>query len=1242
MALSEQHTSSAGGQQAMQSVLGALASIRLRARLMLIVQRSCWIAAAVIGAILILALLDYLLGLPSFLRIGHWCVGLLATGFLLWRRLVPAAKFAPSLTDVALRVERAVGTTQPALSGLLASGVDFARAADQPEGPRAQLLAQVQLQAAEQYAKVASRASVFKLDGLWQSLAMVVLAAAPIFGLFAASPTYARIGLARTIAPWSDASWPKRTAVVPGDTPAAFPLGTALPVRAVLTATDRAMGQTQVMLYYRVSASGQTSETRRTPMTSQSKRVNTGLASEGELFERLLDPDSITLPGLEASAAVTLEYWFETSDDQSVRSTVNVVAPPAVIAAKAQVTPPAYAAAIIGASQNHSGGHRDWISGTWDAAPKGPNRGLIGPVLSGSRIELELTLNKDVPGLDAKSSPEAQRAFLAKALPGSEEAPDVSIITAGSVWRLSFAPKTSMRIVTMLRDEYGISATDDAAFKLEVADDRPPAAAIIEPPQDEAVLPTAQISVSAEGRDDVAMADLALIQQLARVARGEGASPGATAEPEGDPAVIATATGTEPAPGAAAATTLTATASIDLAALKLEPGDEVWLVARARDLLLAGSNAAGIESPRRRLRIIAESELIEQVRAELSGLREAAKRAESEQSKLGGQRNAAQQSAQSAAGQMARQQALSERLAPMQEVVKRLEKRAERNQLNDEALRGVLKDALELTKESAEQSGMAADALDRLSQEQADRAQSAPQDAAALKAAQEKVEASLSELANMLDRGQDDWAVRRSIEKLLTQQQQLEARTATGAQAMQGKAAEELTNEQKADLERLAAEQMDLSQKAQAMVSSVQDRAGQMQKADAAQAQAMQAAANKARSEQLARKQEDASKQIAQNKTGEAQRLQQEAAKTLESMLEELDKSQQRKDEALRRVLANVQQSIQKLIDQQQEQITLLAAAMAGKPAPALDGGMIALHQNTLGVQTSVKEQVPRGADHMLTLLSAAGEAQSGAITALRAVPADQPEADTNERTSLTRLKEALAEAERLDDAAEEREEDRTRAELKKQYMELLEGQVAVNGEALPMAGKTLDRRQRAAARTLGAREEELRQRMSDIRSQSTEIAEAALFDFAHRRFDAAAGTAARALAEGSTPANLSTELSSAAKILQGLVAALDEAQKKKDEFKEDEEDGGGGGGEGGEQGQKQPAIPPIAELKLLRAMQAEAADRTRGLGQGDAAQADLAAVSSLQQELAKFAAELLEKIKKDNEDQQAPTKERQ
>ncbi|MCX5688546.1 MAG: hypothetical protein NTV94_01915 [Planctomycetota bacterium] len=1241
--MSEQHTSSANGQKAMQSVLGALASIRLRARLVLLLQRSCRIAAAVVGAILILALLDYLLGLPSFLRLGHWCVGLVATGVLLWHRLVPAARFAPSLTDVALRVERAVGTTQPGLNGLLASGVDFARAAEQPQGPRAELLSQVQLHASEQYAKIASRASIFRLDGLWQSMAMVVLAAAPIFGLFAASPMYARIGLERTIAPWSDASWPKRTAVVPGDTPKAFPLGTALPVRAVLTATDRSIGQTQVMLYYKVSASGQTSPTRRTPMTSQSKRVNTGLADEGELFERLLDPDSITLPGLEASAAVTLEYWFETNDDQSVHSTVSVVAPPAVVAAKAVVTPPPYAAAIISASQSTAGGHRDWISGDWDATPKGPNRGLIGPVLSGSRIDMELTLNKDVPGLDAKATPESQRAFLAKALPGSEEAPDVSIITAGSTWRLSFAPKASMRIVAMLRDEYGISATDDAAFKLEVADDRPPAAAIIEPPQDEAVLPTAQIGVSAEGRDDVAIADLVLTQQLARVARGDGASPGATAEPEGDAAVIATAAGKAPEPGVAAATTLTTTASIDLAALKLEPGDEVWLVARARDLLLAGSNANGIESPRRRLRIIAESELIEQVRAELSGLREAAKRAESEQSKLAGQRDAAQQSAKTAAGQLSRQQSLSERLAPMQEVVKRLEKRAERNQLNDEALRGVLNDALELTKESAEQSGKAADALDRLAQEQAERAKSAADDGAALKAAQEKVEASLSELANMLDRGQDDWAVRRSIEKLLTQQQQLEARTTTGAQAMQGKAAEELTADQKAELERLAAEQMDLSQKAQAMVSSVQDRAGQMQKADAAQAQAMQAAANKARSEQLARKQEEASKQIAQNKTGEAQRLQQEASKTLSSMLEELDKTQQRKDEALRRVLANVQQSIQKLIDQQQDQITLLAAAMAGKPSPALDAGMIGLHQNTLGVQTSVKDQVPRGADHLLTLLGAAGEAQSGAITALRAVPADQPEADTNERTSMTRLKEALTEAQRLDEAAEEREEDRKRAELKKQYVELLEGQVAVNAEALPMAGKAPDRRQRAAARALGAREEQLRERMSAIRSESTEIAEAALFDFAHRRFDAAAGSAARNLSEGSTPANLSSDLSSAAKILQGLVAALDEAQKKKDEFKEDEEDGGGGGGgEGGQQGGKKPAIPPIAELKLLRAMQAEAADQTRGLGEGQAAQTDLTAVSTLQQELAKFAAELLEKIKKENEDQQAPTKERQ
>jgi hypothetical protein len=364
--------------------------------------------------------------------------------------------------------------------------------------------------------------------------------------------------------------------------------------------------------------------------------------------------------------------------------------------------------------------------------------------------------------------------------------------------------------------------------------------------------------------------------------------------------------------------------------------------------------------------------------------------------------------------------------------------------------------------------------------------------------------------------------------------------------------------------------------------------------------------------------------------------MQEQAAETLESMLEELDKTQQRKDEALRRVLADVQQSIRTLIDAQTAQLGVLADAMAGRgAAQGLDQGMIVLHQNTLGVQQTVKAEV-KGGERLVTLLEAAAESQTGAIAALRASPADQPGADAAERTSLARLKDALAEAQRLDDAAEEREEDRRRDELRKAYAQMLEVQLAVGADLQPMVGKPLDRRARAAARALGSRQLELKERMSQVRSGTEGLGEAAIFDFAHRRYDAAAGSAARSLEAGETPEAVGREVATATRILQGLVAALDEAKKQRDEFKEDE--AGGGGGEGGGDSQKQPMIPPIAELKLLRAMQAEAAERTRVVSEG---RDDLDAVADLQAELAKFGQQLLDKLKEENDQDAQPAKER-
>ncbi|MEI7657291.1 MAG: hypothetical protein WCK33_04430 [Phycisphaerae bacterium] len=1246
MSQADRDTSTRAG-EAIGRVVAALAAIRARARLLLVSQRTLAILALLLGATIVMAALDYLLRFPSPLRQFHLAAGMIGGLLLLRVRLAPAATFAPSLTDVALRVERAAASAAPELRGVLATGVDFARLHERPDATMtpagAAMVARVQQDAAERYRQAASKVRLFDLSGLGRALLMVLLAAIPAAACLAIFPTHARIGLARTLTPWTEASWPKRTGVALADMPYAFPLGVALPVRASLTATDRPPGRTSVMLCYRVIASGRQSEIRKAPMTAQGRKANEGTPLEGELFERLLDPDAMQVAGVEAGGDVTLEYWFETSDDRSATGEVLVVPAPAIRTATAVVQPPAYAAALMraaglaaGSAAGSAARASEWVAGEADALPSGPSRGVIGPVLAGSKVTLLIEFNKDLPAPALGADAAEVRHFVRDMLPGLEEAADLAFRAGGASWELSFTASAPLRVVPMLRDEHGITGSDDAAFKLEVTQDRPPAAAIIDPAQDEAVLATAVLDVTGEGRDDVAVAGVEVVRQVAKLGPAEGRSPGAVPEAAGPAEVIARA---DAQPGEPITDVRSATATLALASLGLAAGDEIWLQAAVRDLLLASGGGTGgqpVLSPRRRLRIIGETELIEQVRAELAGLREAAKRAEADQSRLSARREAAAGSVKEAESQLAAQQALGERLGPMKDVVSRLQGRAKRNQLKDEALSGVLRDAAELAGQAKAEGDKASDALDRLSQQASPEDPAAKAAAEQLSSAQRGVENALSELAGMLDRGEDDWAVRRSIEKLLTEQRQLASRTATSARSMQGKAASELTPQQRAELEKLAAEQKELSGKSQSLVNTAQERATRMESTDKAQSQAMQAAADKARSSQLSRRQEEASEQIAANRTGEAQQRQEEAAETLESMLQELDKTQQRKDEALRRVLADVQQSIRTLIEAQQAHLGALADVMAGRgKAQGLDQGMIVLHQNTLGVQQTVRSQV-KGGERLVTLLGAATESQTAAIAALRAAPADQPGADASERTSLARLKDALAEAERLDHAAEEREEDRRRDELRKAYAQMLEVQLAVAADVQPMVGQELDRRRRAAARALGAKQLELKERMSQVRSGTEGLGDAAIFDFAHRRYDAAAGSAGRSLESGETPESTVRDVATATRILQGLVAALDEAKKQRDEFKDDE--GGGGGGMGGEgEGQKQPMIPPIAELKLLRAMQAEAAERTRVVSDG---RDDLESVATLQAELAKFGQALLDKLKDENEEGEKPAKE--
>src|SRR5262245_19680044 len=106
----------------MQQVISELQKLQRRSRVMLVAQRVAVLLAWTLGAMLALIAFDFVLRMPSALRLILLVGGLGALGYGIWRYVRTALIFRPSLTQLALRVERVL----PAVSGRLASSVEFA------------------------------------------------------------------------------------------------------------------------------------------------------------------------------------------------------------------------------------------------------------------------------------------------------------------------------------------------------------------------------------------------------------------------------------------------------------------------------------------------------------------------------------------------------------------------------------------------------------------------------------------------------------------------------------------------------------------------------------------------------------------------------------------------------------------------------------------------------------------------------------------------------------------------------------------------------------------------------------------------------------------------------------------------------------------------------------------------------------------------------------------------------------
>lgn len=1103
----------------MRDVLREIESIRRLSRLMLLAQRAAVLLAWLLGSALALVFADYLLRFPAGVRLALGIgVALVLLGSL-WSYVGPALRFRPTLTDLALRFERLV----PSLRGYLASGVDFVL---HDEAPHSSLAAQTVAEAQQRAGRENLRALV-NPRRTFRDLGAFALAAAGTASLCLALPGEASIAAQRWFNPFGEARWLKRTGVESAMTQSVHPRGKALPLQARVT---RGLSEDmRINAHFRLWRDGDAGPWQQVILTQQ----------RDGLFERLIEPD-----------ADRVDVRFSSQDDETPLQSIAIVPPPRIERAEIHLTPPAYAASVLGESTIDLGAGTD-------------ERAVLAPAaLVGTRAALTITFNKPLPTDPAAPQWKMLLGWQVEPAEGPSLADDARLSATvdddgrSAAWTIDWTLGSTTRLQPVPVDEHGLTGPGDVAFRIEARVDLPPGVSIIEPASDRTCLPRAYVELRAEARDDVLIEALALE---------------ATVNEAAEARTIASVTGS---------TTLEQISeTLDLSMLDVKPGDVVTIAAAATDTfaLDGAAHERAVSSPRR-LRIITDAEFVEQIYENLSSVRDSAIRIEQEQRDL----MQRLERGQTRAGDLRDQSRIGQQIDRQREALAQIAERVRTNRLGDRELEDLMAEA----GDSLGRAGQASnEASDRLAQRQ-----QAPEDEAEEQArrreeeragAQQRVSDELTALIELLDRGEDSWVMRRQVEQLLTDQQNLEREGRQATDRTRGLDPSQLTEEQRRALDEFARRQDELARRGERLVDELRQRAEQMQPTDPDLAQAMREAREQAQTRQLDQRLNEAAEQLRQNQGQRASEQQQQAMETLQSMLNSLESTDRARAERLARQLESLLQSLEALVLGQEAQLAALASAQGR--FEGLDRAMLQLNTNTYAVLDLAVEG-GRDLAEVARQVESAAAAQEQAVIALRAAPTDAPGAQSAEAKSLTHLQEARRLAAELQQRLQEQQQQRRRQELAQAYRDLHERQTALISETTPLAGVDLDRRQRVIARQLGNQQAQIRIDSMDLLRRTEDLAESFVFEASHRQIDALAETVVEDLRLAEIgPAQLMREQDIADRFL-ALALALQDSPSDR-EFEEPGGESGQGGGQGGG-GQPPALVPPIAQLKLLRSLQ--------------------------------------------------------
>ena len=984
-----------------------------------------------------------------------------------------------------------------------------------------------------------------------------------------------KTALVRTLLPWSQTEWPPR-----------------LLIHSEIPVTHVAKGET-FMLRVKADENQDPKKVNGVRVNAISETTELNGTISKKIFEMVSQSDGSWEKPITAEGT-SMSFLFYTDDTRTPNTLVQVVDPPTIQSAQLLIQPPEYAA-----------GNRETVDIRWN----GGTMPTLPAVLVGGTAKLDVRISVPLtPPQDASGKIDAD--WLAKTVVAVDSNTNAAVNTiqlkaiAPTQWNLSWPIDGGIDIVVDPSDENGIRGQKPLRTRIQVVTDQEPTVMVSDPEQDEVVTRNASIPILIEARDDLELETIGF--RLDRQQRSGEPTPKTIQKFE---------TSVLKSEGELKN-------KLQFNLLDVQNGDTLLLRGVAQDAFeKEGQKRPPALSEPRRIRVVDQDVFEQAIRQQASTLRQNVTRLEI------GQKETINEKELNNIIQA--QKSVTDRIDQAQKTTERLINRLDRNGLKESNITQALRDVGQQASSASAHSQNASQQLQ----------QAANGNAEALKAAKNEQTESLKAIQAMLDiLDQDDDAAgaQRRTDKVAQAIAQHRKELKEIAKKTAGRLSDELSTEEKNQLQEQAQKQRATAQEARALVEDLQDRADRNKKKDPLQAAALRSAANEGERGDAAKKMEEAADRSEKNQSGAADDSMQSAAEAIEKVQKALKADQKAKNEELKRRLSSLVETIRGLIIHAEKGRAEIETVLEAPPEiqKTTRENAEALARNTAAT-IEESRSAGRSTDEITKIVERVSDLESAVVIALRSTPIQVGAAQDASSRGIELLKQALEKSEEAKQKQQAEESEKERDDLANKYRELARQEKVLRQEVsiiLPPDQKELDRKSAAISREIAERQKTLRSQISNIANQSDIVKDSAVFVKTHQLIDGWMGLTQDELSNSRPTPETVAQCDFTTEALEALAESLTDPEQKDDPFAQNNSQNGGGGGEGGV-GEQKKKIPPIAEIRLVRELQSQINRRTKiiedvGVNTPGAAKA-MEDLSKLQNDVRVLGEEWVSKMKK-------------